>query len=706
MAAAAAPQARAGACTTTLGPGTVAGCTNAGALSGINITNATVTGNLVNTGTISPGGINLTNSTISNGKIFDTGTITGGIAIDASSKVNVNNFTNAINVQSTTTFGGGISNAGTISSFNQGISVALVSTFTGGIINSGSVSSSSSGPAIGLFQVRSFAGGIFNNGGTLSATGGGDAVNMFGSGVEAFSNGIFNSGSISTSNGNGIRISGLSAFSGGISNIGTIRSLSCGNGIRVENVAMFSGNISNGGTISSEAVDGYAGIFLAVSTFLGGITNTGLIIGSPGIDVSQTSGVSIFDSGTITSTQGTAIQFGGGVNTLTLGPGYVINGNVLGSGGDTFQLGGTGSGIFDLSTIGAQYQGFTTFNAVSGTWTVFGFFGQSNPWTVQGGTLLVDGDLSAASHITVNSGATLGGNGILPSTTILAGGTLAPGGPPLPVALAAGKSAIAGGTLISNGNVLTIQGNLMMTSAAMYLVNVSPSTASRTNVTFITDTSRPGISAAPPVTGTASIGGLLIANATGGTYTLGTKYTVLTATGGVTGTFALATTGSFGAFRPVISYDADDVYLTMNFAVLTPLLPPGATINERDVAGAIDAFVLGGGSLPAGFQNIFNFSPQQIQNALNQLTGEVGTGAQQSAFQLMTEFMDLLFAPPGGGGGGGAMGFAPERDGFPSDVALAYASVLKAPPAAVKSPVTTWGIGLAGAAAGPMAIRS
>ena len=108
---------------------------------------------------------------------------------------------------------------------------------------------------------------------------------------------------------------------------------------------------------------------------------------------------------------------------------------------------------------------------------------------------------------------------------------------------------------------------------------------------------------------------------------------------------------------------------------------------------AIDTFVLGGGSLPAGFQNIFNFLLLQIQNALNQLTGEVGTGAQQSAFQLMTEFMDLLSGSPGGGGGGGrrGMGFAPERDGFPPDVALAYASVLKAPPAAVRSPVTTWG---------------
>jgi hypothetical protein len=55
------PQAQAGAWTTTLGPGNIVGCTNAGMLSGINISNATVTTGVVNTGTISPGGVNLTN---------------------------------------------------------------------------------------------------------------------------------------------------------------------------------------------------------------------------------------------------------------------------------------------------------------------------------------------------------------------------------------------------------------------------------------------------------------------------------------------------------------------------------------------------------------------------------------------------------------------------------------------------------------------
>jgi uncharacterized protein with beta-barrel porin domain len=799
-------------------PGQAASCytgpfgfTNVGALSCINVINTSFTGNLVNTGTISPGGINVVNSTItgsisSSGLVSSAGVIAGGIKVDATSTIAAN--VTAVKVDHTVTFGGGISNAGTISSVNDvGILASFVSTFTGGITNTGSLSAGSS-PAIALNNLGSFAGGIFNggalsshsstgisvlsvsafsggitnistitarrtgisvstvstfsggisNGGTISSLvfGGGinvntvsifiggianrGVINTSGSGirvanVQSFSDGISNGGTITTSSGNAIDIGNVtnfsggiantgmvnvafrgaalalsnlqtfsggisngtagtlatgsgdaihivsvSAFSGGITNAGTIRSNQCGNAIHIASVSTFSGGISNGGTLSGAPVFGSGsdtgnGIFIAnVSTFLGGIVNTGTVNGQTGIRLSNTPNVSIFDSGTITSnvSNGTAIQFGGGVNTLTLGPGFSITGKVVGAGTDIFQLGGTGNGFFSLSSIGAsnQYQGFTNFNVQSGTWFVFGTFGQTDPWTVQGGKLVLSGDLSAASSITVKSGGTLGGGGIAPTTTILNGGTLAPGGGLIPAGFA-GET--AGGSTLASGNVLTIRGNLVMQTAAMYLVQVSPTTASLTNVS-----------------GTAVVGGQVIANGTGGTYTLGTKYTVLTATGGVSGTFSLATTtGNFGQLvRPVISYDANDVFLTLNSVTITSLLPPGATINERNLAAAVDSFILGGGTLPSGFLNIFNFTPQQVQSALNQLTGEVGTGGQQSAFQLMTEFMNLLFSSPGGAGGGGAMGFAPERAEFPPDVALAYASVLKAPP--VKPAITTW----------------
>ena len=101
----------------------------------------------------------------------------------------------------------------------------------------------------------------------------------------------------------------------------------------------------------------------------------------------------------------------------------------VGTGTDTFQLGGSaGSATFDLASIGPaqQYRGFSTFNVVGANWTATGTFAQSNPWTVQAGTLNVTGDLSAATSLTVNGG-TLMGTGTVGATQINSGGTFAPG---------------------------------------------------------------------------------------------------------------------------------------------------------------------------------------------------------------------------------------------------------------------------------------
>jgi autotransporter-associated beta strand protein len=102
---------------------------------------------------------------------------------------------------------------------------------------------------------------------------------------------------------------------------------------------------------------------------------------------------------------------GGGGNTLTLAPSSVINGNVIGSGVDTFQLGGTGSDTFNASNIGTQYTGFTTFNKIgTSTWTLTGTPAIVTPWTISGGTLVAahqtGGTIDALSSgdITMNGG--------------------------------------------------------------------------------------------------------------------------------------------------------------------------------------------------------------------------------------------------------------------------------------------------------------
>ena len=210
----------------------------------------------------------------------------------------------------------------------------------------------------------------------------------------------------------------------------------------------------------------------------------------------------------------------------------------------------------------------------------------------------------------------------MPGVNVNAGGTLMPGLP-----------GTAGGTL-------NIAGNLVMTSAATYLINVSPATASLSNIA-----------------GTATLSGTLDANGTGGVYTVGTRYTVLTATGGRSGIFSTLTiTGNFGSTMPVVSYDANDVFLTLAPASLAANLPPGAPQNDVNVANAITS--ANTGTPPLAFQNLFQLSPPQLLSALTQLSGETATGSQQTTFDAMNLFMGVLTDPFIAGRGDGATGGA------------------------------------------------
>ena len=121
------------------------------------------------------------------------------------------------------------------------------------------------------------------------------------------------------------------------------------------------------------------------------------------------------------------------------------------------------------------------------------------------------------------------------------------------------------------------------------------------------------------------------------------------------------------------------------------------------MANAIDNFFNNGGALPPRFVALFGLSGSNLVNALSQLSGESATGAQRVAFQLTDQFLNLMLDPFVNGRGsisdsGLAIGFAPdEKDNLPPDVALAYASIFKAPPKpAFDQRWTTWGAAYGG----------
>jgi YVTN family beta-propeller protein/autotransporter-associated beta strand protein len=334
-------------------------------------------------------------------------------------------------------------------------------------------------------------------------------------------------------------------------------------------------------------------------------------------------------------------------------------GGTIDTNGNSAALSGTISGPGGLTKIGA------------GTLTLSGINGYAGPTMVNAGSLIVDGSITSSILTTVSSGATLGGSGSVGSTLIGAGGTLAPG----PV----------GGT----PGTMTVAGNLTFQSGALYLVQISSSNTSLANVS-----------------GSATLAGTVQAAFASGS--LMRAYTILSASGGRAGTFdSLSTTGLPGDFHPHLSYTGNNVVLNLVAALepeddpATPAAPgTRQSRNEVAIGHVLDNAFNQGSTLPRNFLAVFSLTGSNLDRALDQLDGEVATGAQRVGFQLTDQFLNLMLDPfvDGRSGIGGAdrpaLGFAPEREPMPTEIALAYASVFKAPPAPAavyESRWTAWG---------------
>ncbi len=351
----------------------------------------------------------------------------------------------------------------------------------------------------------------------------------------------------------------------------------------------------------------------------------------------------IVNSGTITGTGGTAIDISAAPNAMTIDIlGGAISGNIIGAGlasGDTLNF-ALGAGTF---TYNNSFINFDTVNVNSGT-------------VVLNGT-------DSATIVNVNSGGTLAGTGTIdPLTmTINSGGTLQPGTP--------------GGL-----GTLAIAGTLTFNSGSFYAIDIAPGAGNNSKTT---------------VTGNAVLNGNGTVEVTPqlGHYAAGTVYQILTTTSALTGTFAGLTVNGDHSFSASLDYttnspnDVDLDITTSGYSLLTA--PAGLNQNQQNVLNGINNAILQGDSIPTGFFNLGSLSGAALGNALTQLDGEDATGAQKGAFQLMTQFLDLMLDPTAGGGsgpGGGASGFADEEPAnLPSDVALAYARALHKRPARSQS---------------------
>ena len=262
------------------------------------------------------------------------------------------------------------------------------------------------------------------------------------------------------------------------------------------------------------------------------------------------------------------------------GVGLITAGSIAGSGtyyigvGNTLVVGSNNlstevSGVIADAPCGCRGAGFGNLEKVgSGTMILSGDNTYTGTTTVNGGILQVDGSIASSRLTTVNAGGALTGVGIVGNTTIASGGIFVPGnGTP--------------GTFTSVGNnFFRRTANLAFQSGALYLVQLNSTTSTFANVT-----------------GTATLSGLVGATFTPGS-TVMKQYSILTASGGVSGTFEGVVASAPGGLVATLSYDANHAYL--NFALdFGP--KSNLNVNQQNVGTTLTNFFNANGGIPVSF---------------------------------------------------------------------------------------------------------
>jgi fibronectin-binding autotransporter adhesin len=343
-----------------------------------------------------------------------------------------------------------------------GNTVTLNGNYVGG--TSGPTGNVQGGTA--LFLADNATHSVVLNNGTFTGGNGGGLGGGGGFGAEIHNTDLTNNGtlqggaSVVAGGGFGVQIHGGST----LTNYGTIQggdgSTGGGSGVRGGTGAA-SSLVNHGFIYGGDASAGTGGTGVTVNLTLGSIVNTGTIEAGNGAQAIQGSvggaNLNLINSGTIKAGTGqtTAITAGNttGIITLELQAGSVIEGDVIALSSvttDTFRLGGTGDDSFDISDIGAsaQYQNFDVFEKTgTGTWTITGIAGETHPWEIKGGTLLLAAGADLGDGAVTLTDGTLAGFGTVGDLAASALSTISPGGDAIGTLTVDGDYAGSGGLL-------------------------------------------------------------------------------------------------------------------------------------------------------------------------------------------------------------------------------------------------------------------
>jgi len=286
--------------------------------------------------------------------------------------------------------------------------------------------------------------------------------------------------------------------------------------------------------------------------------------------------VTVSGSGSTWTNSGDLWVGGAGDGALTIQDGAqaVSNGGIIGRYG-------TGSGT-------ALVTGANSVWDLGSELLLVGLGGEGQLTVSNGG--LVDGRISIGSYGVLN------GNGTVGRTFVSAGGVVAPG--------------------LSIGT-LNISGDIDFAAGSIYEVEVDAA----------------GQSDRIDATGIATLdGGHVRVLAQAGLYAASTSYTILTAAGGLAGSFD-SVSSNFAFLNPSLSYDANAAYLTLTRNAFS-FGSVGATPNQIATGAGVDSTGFGN---PI-YDRVLYLTAPEAQRAFDQLSGEVYASVQ-SAFVEDSRFV-------------------------------------------------------------------
>jgi uncharacterized protein with beta-barrel porin domain len=361
-----------------------------------------------------------------------------------------------------------------------------------------------------------------------------------------------------------------------------------------------------------------------------------------GLTVQQTGSGTL--GGPIIGPGGLTLQSGnvtlGGVNSYT--GGTTVNGGMLTIGNNGAIVGNVtvnGGGVVNNGTISGT--GLLTVYS-GGSFLNNGTVNTPGQWQLNQGTFTNNNSFVAnfANTGTATNNGTLTGSVINGSTGLFTNNG-AVTGDVANMGVLSGNGTI-GGSLSSSGVVAP--GNSIGT------INVAGNFSHASTGTYMTEVAGAGLSDRINVGGTATLGGQVVVTALPGmAFAPSTTYTIVSAAGGLSGTFA-SVNELYPFLQSSLSYDANNAYLNL---AIGGFAAAAATPTQAAVGNVLDANVnnaTGDFATVLGAMAFNTVSNAQAQATLQALSGNNYAGFSSSMVQGAQLFMNNFANQTGGGG--------------------------------------------------------